>query len=317
MCRKILHVDENHSVLLKGLEALGYVNVLAYETPLETLLKELSEYEGLVIRSRFPVDESVLNAASKLRFIARVGAGLENIDTAYAAQKNIKLIAAPEGNRNAVGEHCLGMLLCLLNTLHTANHSVKAGHWEREAHRGWELKGKTVGLIGYGNMGKSFARKLSGLGVDVLCYDIQAAVGDAYATQVSLSTLQEKAEILSLHTPETPQTERMINHAFIGKMKHSFWLLNTARGSAVVIADLVKALQSGKVLGAGLDVLEYESRSFTTAFDGTPSESLQYLTNAENVLLSPHVAGWTVESHRKLAAVIVEKVANFCHSHSA
>ena len=316
MCRKVLHVDENHPVLLEGLEALGCINILAYETPLENLLKELSEYEGLVIRSRFPIDKSVLDSASNLRFIARVGAGLENIDTAYAAQKNIELIAAPEGNRNAVGEHCLGMLLCLLNKLHTGNQSVKAGYWEREAHRGWELKGKTVGLIGYGNTGKSFARKLSGFGVDVLCYDIRASVGDAYAMQVSLSTLQEKAEVLSLHTPETAQTQRMINHTFIRKMKHSFWLLNTARGSAVVIADLVTALESGKVRGAGLDVLEYESRSFTTAFHGTPSESLQYLTHAENVLLSPHVAGWTVESHRKLAAVIVEKVTHFYHSHS-
>ena len=314
MCRKVLHVDENHPVLLEGLEALGYENVLAYETPVETLLKELSEYEGLVIRSRFPIDESVLDSASNLRFIARVGAGLENIDTAYAAQKNIELIAAPEGNRNAVGEHCLGMLLCLLNKLHTGNQSVKAGHWEREAQRGWELKGKTVGLIGYGNTGKSFARKLSGFGVDVLCYDIQASVGDDYATQVSLSTLQEKAEVLSLHTPETAQTQRMINHTFIRKMKHPFWLLNTARGSVVVTADLVTALQSGKVRGAGLDVLEYESRSFTTAFHEILSESLQYLTHAENVLLSPHVAGWTVESHRKLAALIVEKVTDFYHS---
>lgn len=307
--KKILHVDENHPCLIAGLEALGFKNDTAYHTPLEELLKKIDQYTGLIIRSRFPIDQQFIDAASQLAFIGRVGAGLENIDLDYAHSKNIHLIAAPEGNRNAVGEHALGMLLTLTNKLRLGHQAIQHGKWLREAHRGWELEGKTIGIIGYGNTGNSFAQKLSGFDVTVLCHDIKTDVGNNYAKQVSLKTLQEQSDVISLHIPQTPLAHRLIDHRFIAAMKKPFWFLNTARGSAVVTSDLVNGLKSGKVFGAGLDVLEYESKSFTSIFNSqNPPEPLKYLLQSENVLLSPHVGGWTVESHKKLAETIVEKV---------
>lgn len=306
---RILHVDENHPLLLEALEELGFINEIAYTTPLETLLPTLHKYTGLVIRSRFPIDKKVLDVASGLKFIARLGAGLENIDVAYAQQKNIQLFAAPEGNRNAVAEHTLGMLLTLLNKLRLGHASIQNGQWLRENHRGWELEGKTVGILGYGNTGSQFAKKLSGMGVEVLCYDIRPRLGDAFATQVDRKTLLAKAEVISLHLPQDASTVGMINKTFIAKMQRPFWLLNTARGKIVNTEALVEGLKSGKILGAGLDVLEYESRSFTTFFDaGNVPEAFHYLLTAENVLLSPHVGGWTHESYHKLAITIINKI---------
>ncbi|MEO2100257.1 MAG: 2-hydroxyacid dehydrogenase [Flavobacteriaceae bacterium] len=313
---KVLHVDENHPLLLEGLTALGYENIIAYDTPLEKLLFELNKYQGIVIRSRFPIDKKFLNAASQLKFIARVGAGLENIDISYASSKNIALISAPEGNRNAVGEHALGMLLSLMNKLRIGHQSIAQGNWLREEHRGWELENKTVGIIGYGNTGKSFAKKLSGFNnLRVLCHDILPNVGDQAAHQVSLKELQEKAQVISLHVPQTAKTQGMINKHFIDQMQHPFWLINTARGKAVVTEDLTAALKSGKILGAGLDVLEYESSSFYSIFNAPePSDALSYLLKADQVLLSPHVGGWTVESHRKLAQTILDKIKTLSSS---
>ena len=250
-----------------------------------------------------------MEAAKNLKFIARVGAGLESIDIAYAESKNITLIAAPEGNRDAVGEHALGMLLSLFNKFKQADNEVKQGIWTREANRGVELDGKTVGIIGYGNMGKAFAKKLRGFEVEVLCHDIKENVGDQNAKQVSLEELQQKADVLSLHIPWTEETHKMLNTDFISKFKKPFWLLNTARGKCVVTADLVKAIKSGKILGAGLDVLEYEKASFESLFSENDLPlALQELIKMDNVLLSPHIAGWTVESKEKLAQVIVDKI---------
>ena len=224
-------------------------------------------------------------------------------------QKNIALIAAPEGNRNAVAEHSLGMILSLFNNLNRADREIRSGHWNRESNRGHELDGKTVGIIGYGNMGKWFAKKLRGFDVKVLCYDIKENVGDENAQQVSLAELQQKTDVLSLHLPWTPDTDKMVNTNFINAFTKSFWILNTSRGKNIVTADLVEALQSKKILGAGLDVLEYEKLSFETLFqDKTTPEAFQYLLNADNVLLSPHVAGWTFESHERLAQTIVDKI---------
>ena len=307
---KILHVDENHPLLLEGLESLGFENQLAYTVPFEELLPELKNATGLVIRSRFPVDKTCMDAAPELKFIARVGAGLETIDRAYAESKNIALLAAPEGNRNAVGEHALGMLLNLLNKLRLGHQSIVSGSWLREEHRGWELDGKTVGLLGYGNTGKSFAKKMAGFTeLEVLCYDILPNVGDSYARQVSLEELQQKAQVLSLHIPQTPETNGMVDRQFIDQMQHPFWFLNTARGKAVVTEDLVVGLKTGKILGAGLDVLEYESSSFHSIFNSSKlPKALRYLIHSDQVLLSPHVGGWTVESHRKLAQTILDKI---------
>lgn len=305
---KILHLDTNHELLLNQLNDLGFTNHEDYSSSKDEVEAKIGNYDGIIIRSRFTIDKQFLDAATHLKFIGRVGAGLENIDCDYAEQKGVYLISAPEGNRNAVGEHTLGMLLSLFNKLNKADREVRQGKWLREDNRGIELDGRTVGLIGYGNMGKAFAKKLRGFDVDVLCYDIKANVGNEDATQVSLEEFQEKVDVVSLHTPQTPLTLNMINSEFINQFKKAFWLLNTARGKSVVTADLVSALKSGKIHGAGLDVLEYEKKSFESLFSSDMPEAFLFLIQAKNVLLSPHVAGWTVESKEKLAQTIVDKI---------
>ena len=305
---KILHIDSNHPLLWEQLEQAGFQNEADFTSSKQEIEAKIHNYQGIVIRSRFKIDQSFIDKATNLQFIARVGAGLESIDCEYANEKGIQLIAAPEGNANAVGEHALGMLLSLFNQLNKANNEVKSGQWIREGNRGHELEGKTIGIIGYGNMGKSFAKKLRGFDVTVLCYDILPNVGDENATQVSLATLQEQADVISLHTPWTPQTDKMINAEFINQFKKPFWFINTARGNSVVTEDLVEALKAGKIQGAGLDVLEYEKGSFETLFEGEKPANFTYLLQADNVLLTPHIAGWTVESHQKLAQTIVDKI---------
>lgn len=311
---KVLHLDSNHPLLIQQLADLGYTNHEDYTSSKDQIEAKIHEYDGIVIRSRFTIDKQFLDKATNLKFIGRVGAGLENIDCDYSLQKNIELISAPEGNRNAVGEHALGMLLSLFNKLNKADKEVREGKWLREENRGIELDGKTVGIIGYGNMGKAFAKKLRGFDVEVLCYDIKPNVGDQNCQQVSLEELQKRADVLSLHTPQTELTMNMVNESFINSFKNPFWLINTARGKSVVTKDLVAAIESGKILGAGLDVLEYEKKSFENLFTDTQMpEAFQYLINSEKVLLSPHVAGWTIESNEKLAQTIVDKVKKkFC-----
>ncbi len=311
---KILHLDSNHPLLINQLNDLGFTNDEDYTSSKKEIEAKIHLYDGFIIRSRFSIDKNFLDKATNLKFIGRVGAGLENIDCDYAESKAITLIAAPEGNKNAVGEHSLGMLLSLFNKLNKADKEVRNGKWLREENRGIELDGRTVGLIGYGNMGKSFAKKLRGFDVEVLCYDIKAGVSNENCKQVSLEELQEKADVLSLHTPQTELTKKMINANLINGFKKNFWLINTARGSSVVTKDLVAALDSGKILGAGLDVLEYEKSSFENLFsDDKMPDAFNYLINSENVLLSPHVAGWTVESKERLSQTIVDKIkAKFC-----
>jgi D-3-phosphoglycerate dehydrogenase len=306
---KILHIDSNHSLLWDQLNKAGFINHSDFKSSKEEVEAKIEGYQGIVIRSRFKIDKSFLDKATNLQFIARVGAGLESIDCEYAISKNISLIAAPEGNRNAVAEHSLGMILSLFNNLNQADAEIKSGNWNREINRGHELDGKTVGIIGYGNMGKAFAKKLQGFDVEVLCYDILNNVADANAEQVSLEELQQKTDVLSLHIPWTPETDKMINSKFIEDFKKSFWIINTSRGKNIVTSDLVFAMQSGKILGAGLDVLEYEKLSFETLFnDKNTPEAFQYLMQSQNVILTPHIAGWTFESHERLAQVIVDKI---------
>ncbi|SHF91042.1 D-3-phosphoglycerate dehydrogenase [Flavobacterium segetis] len=309
MDMKILHIDSNHPLLWDQLNKVGFINHSDFTSSKEEIENKIQDYQGIVIRSRFKIDKEFLDKARNLQFIARVGAGLESIDCDYAISKNIALIAAPEGNRNAVAEHSLGMILSLFNNLNQANAEIKSGTWNRESNRGHELEGKTVGIIGYGNMGKAFAKKLQGFDVEVLCYDILDNVADASAKQVSLAELKQRADVLSLHIPWTPETDKMINLKFINEFEKPFWIINTSRGKNIVTADLVAALQSGKILGAGLDVLEYEKLSFETLFsDKHTPEAFQYLLKAQNVLLTPHIAGWTFESHERLAQVIVDKI---------
>lgn len=306
---KILHIDSNNPLLWNQLQQAGFTNEEDFASSKEEIESKIQNYNGIIIRSRFKIDRQFIDKATNLQFIARVGAGLESIDCDYAESKGIHLIAAPEGNRNAVGEHAIGMILSLFNKLNRADKLVREGKWIREGNRGYELEGKTIGLIGYGNMGKSFAKKLSGFDVTALCYDIQENVGDDNATQVSLSELQKKSDVLSLHIPWTPQTDKMVNSNFINQFSKSFWFINTSRGNNLKTDDLVAALQSGKILGAGLDVLEYEKLSFENLFiDAEKPAAFQYLLQAENVLLTPHIAGWTFESHEKLAQTIVDKI---------
>ena len=305
----ILHLDSNHPLLKQQLTALGFINHDDFTSTKSEIEAKIDQYDGIIIRSRFTIDKQFLDAATNLKFIGRVGAGLENIDCDYAESKGIYLISAPEGNRNAVGEHTLGMILSLFNKLNKADREVRQGKWLREDNRGLELDGKTVGIIGYGNMGNAFSKKLRGFDVEVLCYDIKTGVGNENATQVALETFQNEVEVVSLHIPQTPLTQNMINAEFINGFKKPFWFFNTARGKSVVTADLVLALKSQHILGAGLDVLEYEKASFENLFsEENMPKAFQYLIEAENVLLTPHVAGWTIESKEKLAQTIVDKI---------
>ena len=309
MSIKILHLDSNNPLLWDQLQQADFVNHTDFTSSKEEVEAKIHDYHGIVIRSRFKIDKHFLDKAVNLQFIARVGAGLESIDCDYAIAKNVALIAAPEGNRNAVAEHSLGMILSLFNKLNVADSEIRSGEWNREKNRGHELDGKTVGIIGYGNMGKAFAKKLSGFDVEVLCYDIKDGVGDANATQVSLEELQQKCDVLSLHIPWTPETDKMVNLDFINAFAKNIWIINTSRGKNIVTADLVTALESGKVSGAGLDVLEYEKLSFENLFnDKNTPEAFQYLLDSRKVILSPHIAGWTFESHERLAQVIVDKI---------
>ena len=306
---KILHLDTNHPILIEKLTKAGFTNDENYTSSEREIKRVISNYDGIVIRSRFNIDRNFLDAASQLKFIARVGAGLESIDEKYAQERGVSLISAPEGNRNAVGEHTLGMILSLFNKLNKADHEVRNGIWERERNRGTELDGKVVGIIGYGNMGKAFAKKLKGFDCKVIFHDIKKNIGDDNAAQVSLEVLQETADIVSLHTPWTPLTNNMVNITFIEKFQKPFWFINTSRGNCAVTADLVSALKTGRLLGAGLDVLEYEKDSFESLFDlDEVPAALQELMKLDNVLLSPHIAGWTIESKLKLANVIADKI---------
>jgi len=305
----VIHIDKNHPILIEGLKKLGYKNDKYYNSNLKTIIDKIKNYNGLVIRSRFKIDKNFIDKAKNLDFIARVGSGTENINVKYAISKNISIINAPEGNRDAVGEHALGMLLSLTNNILSANESIKKGIWKREKYRGHEISGKTIGIIGYGNMGKSFANKLKGFNCNVICYDIKKNLSDFNCKQVSLNQLKNKSEIISLHVPLSYSTKNMINKDFINQMKNPFWIINTSRGNVINTDDLVEGLKSKKILGAGLDVLEYESSSFESIFKNNTT-SLNYLLKAKNVVLSPHIAGWTYESQKKLANVILNKIKN-------
>ena len=306
---KILLLDKNHPLITEQLSEKGFVLEEDFSSSYEQVLEKIHLYEGIIIRSRIPLDAHFLEKAKNLKFIARVGAGMENIDTAKAQELGIKLINSPEGNKDAVAEHVLGTLLVLMNRLFISSNEVKKGIWLREENRGEEILGKTFGIIGYGNMGKAVAKRLSGFGCKTIFYDIKPNLSDEFATQVSLQELQENADILSLHTPLTEDTFYMIDEEFISKMKKNFYFINTARGKNLKTSALVNALKSGKIKGACLDVLEYEKTSFENL--ETKNEDLEYLLNSEKAIITPHIAGWTHESKIKLAQVIVDKILAF------
>lgn len=303
---RILLLDKNHPLITEQLSANNYVLEEDFTSSYDEICRKIENYEGVIIRSRIPLDKNFLEKGKNLKFIARVGAGMENIDIPVAEKLGIQLINSPEGNRDSVAEHVVGMLLILMNRLFIASQEVKNGIWLREENRGDELLGKTVGLIGYGNMGKATAKRLSGFGCTVIFHDILPGLSDEYATQVSLEELKEQAEVLSLHVPLTEATSYLINESFISDMKNDFYLVNTARGKNIETKSLVNAIQSGKVKGACLDVLEYEKSSFENL--ETENEELKYLLHSEKVIVTPHIAGWTHQSKEKLAQVIVDKI---------
>lgn len=308
---RILAIDSNHECLNNGLREAGFIVDEDYTSPKEIIEQKINEYDGMIVRSRFPIDKDFLAKATNLKFIGRVGAGLENIDEEFATENNIVLFNSPEGNRDSVGEHAIGMLLMLMHHLRRADNEVRNGIWKREENRGDELKGKTVGIIGYGNMGNAFARRLQGFEVNVICYDILPNKGNKFAKQVSLEEFFEQIDVVSLHTPQTPETMQMINEEFISNFKKPFYFVNTARGKSVVTKDLVDAMKTGKILGAALDVLEFEKSSFEKLVASELPEEFQYLIQSDNVVLAPHIAGWTHQSKVKLAEFIRDKIIDW------
>ena len=301
---KILFIDTVHPLLKQELEKENHICDSAYNKSKTEIQQIISNYQGIIIRSRFKIDKQFIDCGSNLKFIARAGSGLENIDVEYAENKNIHCYNAAEGNRQAVAEHALGMLLSLFNNLNNADQEVREGKWERERNRGIELAGKTVGIIGYGNNGSAFAEVLKGFNVKILAYDKYLT---NYPQKSSMETINKEADIISLHVPLTDETTYLVDDNFINRFVKNFYLINTARGKCVNTKNLVKALENKKIKGACLDVLEYEKTSFENLSKDGLTSDMQYLMNAQNTILSPHVAGWTVESNVKIAEVLLNK----------
>lgn len=307
--KKVLFIDTAHPVLEEDLTKYGFVCEYFTDYSLEDYEAIIHEYFGIIIRGKIKLDGQMLGKASKLKFIGRVGAGMENIDVEFAKSKGIVCINAPEGNRDAVGEQAVGMLLMLMNHLRKADREVREGIWIRAGNRGTEIKEKTVAIIGYGNMGGAFARRLSGFGCRVIAYDkYKNGYSDNFVEESDMKTVFAEADILSLHVPLTEETTFLINDEYLNKFRKSIFVINTARGKVLKTADLVKNMKSGKVLGAALDVLEYEKMSFEDIDKNNLPEDFQYLIESDDVVLSPHIAGWTHESNYKLAKTISEKV---------
>lgn len=305
MSDKILIVDDLHPVFRERAEAMGYV---VDDRPLITraeTLAVISNYKGIAVRTKFRIDQELLDAGTNLKFVARAGAGLDNIDVAFAESKNITLMNAPEGNCDAVGEHAVGLLLSLANSFRQADRQIRNGIWDREGNRGWELKGKTVGIIGYGFMGQSFARKLAGFGVRVIAYDkYKTGFSDSYATEVSMEEIVRQSDVLSLHIPLTAETRQMVDEEYLFHFRKPIYFLNTARGEIVNTQAVLNAIEKGKIMGAGLDVLEVEK--FPKLGEQPWYEAL---INCNKVMLTPHVAGWTFDSYHKISEVLADKLS--------
>jgi len=301
----ILIVDDIHPIFIEQAEALGYHCDYRPTIKPDEAYQIIGDYEGLVIRSKFLVTRMILDLSKNLRFICRAGAGMDNIDENYANEKGIVLINAPEGNMDAVGEHAIGLLLNLMNKINLADAEVRNGVWKREANRGHELKGKTVGIIGYGFMGKSFAKKLSGFGVNVIAYDkYKTGFSDQYAREVSMEEIVKHSDVISFHVPLTSETNGLVNEEYLFHFKKPIFLLNTSRGKVVKTQAVLNAIKQGKILGAGLDVLEVEK------FPALGEQQwFDELRQSDKVILTPHVAGWTFDSYRRISEVMVEKLS--------
>ena len=313
--KKILFIDTAHSCMNAMFEANGFLCDDGTKKTREEIISNIENYYGIIVRSRIIIDKIFIDKAVNLQFIGRVGAGMESIDVEYVANKGIKCFNSPEGNRDAVGEQAIGMLIALMNNFLRADKQVRAGEWKREENRGVEVKGKTIGIIGYGNMGSAFARKLKGFEANVIAYDkYKFNYSDEFVKEVSLEEIFENADILSLHVPLTEETRYMFNESFINNFKNDFWLINTSRGPVVNTNDLVSGLKTKKIKGAALDVVEYEETSFETLSTKELPEAWKYLISSDKVILSPHIAGWTEESKIKLAKVLAEKIIVYMKS---
>lgn len=307
--RLVIFIDSVHPILEERLTSAGFICQRHFKTPFDELVKILPGAYGLVIRSRFTIDEAFLDNCPQLKFIARSGSGLENIDKAACQQRDIRIYNSPEGNRNAVAEHALGMLLNLLNKLNKADKEVRSGIWNREENRGEELDGKAIGIIGYGNNGAAFAKKLRGFDVKILAFDkYKTGFGDHFVQECTLEAIQQQADVLSFHIPQNKETKYFFNDAFLNQMQKPFYLLNLSRGKIVETEALIRGLNSQQIKGAGLDVLEYEQKSFEAIFEQEMPNAFQALIARENVLLTPHVGGWTTESYIKLSSVLADKI---------
>lgn len=307
--KKILCIDSNHDVLHETLMAAGFQCDLFWDKTKEELLKLIPAYDGLVIRSKFKITKDIIDTAPNMKCIGRVGAGMENIDVAYANSKGIICLSAPEGNRDAVGDHALGMLLMLLNHLKRADNEVRNGIWKRAENRGHEIGGKTIGIIGYGNMGSALAKRFQGFDCKVLVHDkYKSGFGNEFITESTLERIFLEADIVSIHLPLSAETDYYIDDVFISSFKKNIYIINTARGKCLNTADLMTHMKTGKVIGACLDVLEYESVSFENIDTTTLPEPMQYLLKSEQVILTPHIAGWTHESNFKMSRIIAEKM---------
>jgi D-3-phosphoglycerate dehydrogenase len=306
MNKRILFLETVHPILAEKLTEIGFHCEFNYKISYSELLATIHEYNGIVLRSRISFDEQLIQAASSLEFIARSGSGLEIIDLESCKNHGVLVFSSPEGNSDAVGEHVIGMLLALANNIHLANASVRRKEWLREEHRGFEIKGKTIALIGFGHMGQSVAKKLSGFESKVIEFDkyTERSFG-SIASRASLKEIYETADIVSLHLPLSIETREYANASFFQSFKKPIVFINTSRGGHVNIGDLMDALDNGKVSAAALDVLPFEKSSL----EGLNENPLfEKLLTYSNVLLSPHVAGWTNESYFKLSYVLFEKI---------
>ena len=307
---KVLFVDSTHDNLPQKLTKAGFECHYMPEINADKIKDIVCDYHGIIIRSKIKIDKTIINLAQNLKFVGRVGAGLENIDVDFAESKGIKCFNSPEGNRDAVGEHALGMLLCLFNNILKADTEVRNGKWIREGNRGLEIKGKTIGIVGYGNMGSAFAQRLKGFEAKVIAYDkYKTNYSDDFVSEATLNEVFEQTDILSLHVPLTEETFEMVNNDFINRFRKNIYIINTARGKVLKTEDLVNNMKQGKVLGAALDVLEYEKVSFESLHsEESIPEALNYLIKSPNVVLTPHIAGWTHESNVKLSGFLADKI---------
>ncbi|WP_296619153.1 NAD(P)-dependent oxidoreductase [Marivirga sp.] len=303
---KVLIIDEMHDSITSLLNDINLEVDYMPQIKRPEIISIIENYEGLIVRSKTPVDAELLKNAKKLKFVARAGAGVDNVAVDELEKRNIQLINAPEGNRDALAEHAMGMLLSLFNKINTADQEIRSGIWDREGNRGVELMGKTIGLLGFGNMGQAFAKRLSSFGCEIIAYDAEkTGFSNSFVKEVKLEELKEKSQILSLHIPLNSQNKSIVNYEFLSEFQKIDYIINTSRGEVLILKDLLRLLQEKKIKGAALDVLENEK---INSLIKDELYIFQELTKLNQVILTPHVAGWSFESYEKINKVLSRKI---------